>query len=161
MTGSPAIEAAKIEAALYRLRDEAAALHLFRVAAGLDSLVPGEGEILGQVRAAFEGRSPGPFLDKLFQQALHAGRRVQLRDGDQRAASVPSAAAALAQRVFDDLAGRRVLVLGAGKTDEPRPQPRLPRRRCRRGGRTGHLRTARTWHAGWVPRRWPSTRSGN
>ena len=69
---------ADLTAALYRLRDEAAALHLFRVAAGLDSLVPGEGEILGQVRTAFEVGSPGPFLDKLFRQALHAGRRVRL-----------------------------------------------------------------------------------
>src|SRR5213076_1481550 len=46
--------------ALYRLRDEAAALHLFRVAAGLDSMVPGEGEILGQVRAAHEAGATGP-----------------------------------------------------------------------------------------------------
>ena len=110
---------ADLGAALYRLRDEAAALHLFRVAAGLDSLVPGEGEILGQVRAAFEAGSAGPFLDKLFRQALHAGRRVRLETAiNESPASVPSAAAALAQQVFDDLSGRRVLVLGAGKTSE-------------------------------------------
>ena len=108
-----------LAAALYRLRDEAAALHLFRVAAGLDSLVPGEGEILGQVRSAFEAGSPGPFLDKLFRQALHVGRRVRLETAiNESPASVPSAAAALAQQVFDDLSGRRVLVLGAGKMSE-------------------------------------------
>jgi glutamyl-tRNA reductase len=108
-----------LAAALYRLRDEAAALHLFRVAAGLDSLVPGEGEILGQVRGAFEAGSAGPFLDKLFRQALHVGRRVRLETSiNESPASVPSAAAALAQQVFDDLAGRRVLVLGAGKISE-------------------------------------------
>src|SRR5262249_11739034 len=61
----------------YRLVDEAAALHLFRVAAGLDSLVPGEGEILGQVRAAHEAGSTGPVLDRLFRQALHAGRKAR------------------------------------------------------------------------------------
>src|SRR5207302_6256753 len=49
----------EVEQALYRLRDHAAALHLFRVAAGLDSLVPGEGEILGQVRAAHEAGTTG------------------------------------------------------------------------------------------------------
>jgi len=108
-----------LAAALYRLRDEAAALHLFRVAAGLDSLVPGEGEILGQVRSAFEAGSTGPFLDKLFRQALHVGRRVRLETAiSESPASVPSAAAALAQQVFDDLSGRRVLVLGAGKMSE-------------------------------------------
>ena len=108
-----------LDSALYRLRDESAALHLFRVAAGLDSLVPGEGEILGQVRTAFGAGSPGPFLDRLFRQAIRAGRRVRVETAiGESAASVPSAAAALAQQVFDDLDGRRVLVLGAGKMSE-------------------------------------------
>jgi glutamyl-tRNA reductase len=111
--------AADLAAALYRLRDEAAALHLFRVAAGLDSLVPGEGEILGQVRSAFEAGSPGPLLDHLFRQALHTGRRVRIETAiGESPASVPSAAAALAQQVFGDLHGRRVLLLGAGKMSE-------------------------------------------
>ena len=114
-----AAEALSATPELYRLRDDAAALHLFRVAAGLDSLVPGEGEILGQVRTAFEVGSPGPFLDRLFRQALHAGRRVRLETAiSESPASVPSAAAALAQQVFDDLSGRRVLVLGAGKMSD-------------------------------------------
>jgi glutamyl-tRNA reductase len=109
----------ELAAALYRLGDEAAALHLFRVAAGLDSLVPGEGEILGQVRAAHAAGATGPFLDRLFRQAIQAGRRVRVETSiGESPASVPSAAAALAQQVFDDLAGRRVLVLGAGKTSE-------------------------------------------
>jgi glutamyl-tRNA reductase len=105
--------------AFYRLHDEAAALHLFRVAAGLDSLVPGEGEILGQVRSAFEACSPGPFLDRLFRQALHTGRRVRIETAiGESPASVPSAAAALAQQVFGDLTGHRVLLVGAGKMSE-------------------------------------------
>ena len=108
-----------LAAALYRLRDEAAALHLFRVAAGLDSLVPGEGEILGQVRAAFEVGAAGPFLDRLFRQALHTGKRVRMETAiNESPASVPSAAAALAQQVFGDLSGHRVLLLGAGKISE-------------------------------------------
>ena len=108
-----------LAAALYRLRDGAAALHLFRVAAGLDSLVPGEGEILGQVRSAFEAGAPGPLLDHLFRQALHTGRRVRVETAiGESPASVPSAAAALAQQVFGDLAGRRVVLLGAGKMSE-------------------------------------------
>ena len=116
LAGDGAVELAS---ALYRLRDEAAALHLFRVAAGLDSLVPGEGEILGQVRSAFEAGTPGPLLDRLFRQALHTGRRVRIETAiGESPASVPSAAAALAQQVFGELHGRRVLLLGAGKISE-------------------------------------------
>ena len=110
---------APVEVAVYRLRDEAAALHLFRVAAGLDSLVPGEGEILGQVRAAFEIGAPGPLLDRLFRDALHAGKKVRAETAiAESPASVSAAAAALAHQVFGDLAGRRVLVIGAGKVGD-------------------------------------------
>ena len=105
--------------ALYRLHDEAAALHLFRVAAGLDSMVPGEGEILGQVRTAFETGATGPFLGRLFRQALHAGRRARTQTAiGESPASVSSAAAALAEQVFGDLAGRRIVLVGAGKVSE-------------------------------------------
>ena len=104
---------------LYRLGDDSAALHLFRVAAGLDSLVPGEGEILGQVRDAFDGGSTGPLLDRLFRQALHAGRRARVETAiGENPSSVPAAAAALAQQVFGDLSGHTVLLIGAGKMSE-------------------------------------------
>jgi glutamyl-tRNA reductase len=104
---------------LYRLGDDSAALHLFRVAAGLDSLVPGEGEILGQVRDAFEIGSTGPLLDRLFRQALHAGRRARVETAiGESPASVPAAAAALAQQVFGELERHTVLVVGAGKMSE-------------------------------------------
>ena len=110
---------AELGPALYRLRDEAAALHLFRVAAGLDSMVPGEGEILGQVRSAYEGGATGPILDRLFREALHAGKKARTETAiGESPASVSSAAAALAEQVFGDLSGRRVLVVGAGETGE-------------------------------------------
>jgi glutamyl-tRNA reductase len=104
---------------LYRLHDDDAALHLFRVAAGLDSLVPGEGEILGQVRGAFEAAEPGPLLDRVFRQALALGKRVRSETAiGESPASVSSAAAALAAQVFGDLEGRRVLLIGAGRIGE-------------------------------------------
>jgi glutamyl-tRNA reductase len=109
----------EVEPALYRLQDRAAAHHLFRVAAGLDSLVPGEGEILGQVRVAHELGTTGPLLDRLFRQALHAGRKVRAETAiGQSPASVSAAAAALAEQVFGSLAGRAILLLGAGKVSE-------------------------------------------
>jgi glutamyl-tRNA reductase len=103
----------------YRLADESAALHLFRVAAGLDSMVPGEGEILGQVRDAFEAGAPGPLLDRVFRMALHAGRRARVETSiGESPASIPAAAAALAQQVFEHLDGRRVVLVGAGRMSE-------------------------------------------
>ncbi len=113
------LESQQLSPALYRLRDEAAALHLFRVAAGLDSMVPGEGEILGQVRAAYERGAPGTLLDRLFRQALHAGKKARTHTAiAESPASVSAAAAALAQQVFGELDGRRILLVGAGKVSD-------------------------------------------
>ena len=140
---------AELEPQLYRLADEAAALHLFRVAAGLDSLVPGEGEILGQVRGAFEAGAAGPLLDRLFRMALHAGRRARVETTiGESPASVPAAAAALAEQVFDGLTGRRVLLVGAGRMTELTARNLLSRGACvlavaNRTGATGAELAAR------------------
>ncbi len=109
----------ELAAVVYRLADESAAVHLFRVAAGLDSMVPGEGEILGQVRTAYEAGATGPMLDRLFRQALHAGKKVRAETAiAESPASVSSAAAALVQQVFGQLDGCRVLLVGAGHVAE-------------------------------------------
>lgn len=109
----------ELRSVLYRLEHEAAAIHLFRVAAGLDSMVPGEGEILGQVRSAYESGQTGALLDRLFRQAIHAGKKVRTETAiGENPASVSSAAAALAEQVFGDLTGCRTLLVGAGKVGE-------------------------------------------
>ena len=114
-----ALAGESLDGVLYERHEDAAAVHLFRVAAGLDSLVPGEGEILGQVRDAYEAVTPGPVLDKLFRQALGVGKRVRTETAiGESPASVSSAAAALAAQVFGDLHGRRVLLVGAGRIGE-------------------------------------------
>jgi len=104
---------------LYRYEDEQAARHLFRVAAGLDSLVAGETQILGQVRAAhalaLDESASGATLNRLFQQAIEAGRRVRTETEVARhPVSVPSVAVELAQRELDGLAGVSALVVGSG-----------------------------------------------
>jgi len=113
----------EIAPSLYMLTDDAAALHVFRVAAGLDSLIPGEAQILGQVRGAYElakaADTAGPLLHRLFRQALRVGRRVRNETAiGENPASISSAAAELAERVFGSLEGRRILILGAGKMSD-------------------------------------------
>jgi glutamyl-tRNA reductase len=108
-----------LDGVLYRLHEEAAAIHLFRVAAGLDSLIPGEAEILGQVRAAHEASVAGPLLDRVFRQAIAVGKRVRTETAiGESPASVSSAVGALASQVFGELRGRRVLLIGAGRIGE-------------------------------------------
>jgi glutamyl-tRNA reductase len=108
-----------LQGVAYKLQDDDVALHLYRVAAGLDSLVPGEGQILGQVRSAFDNGSTGPLLDRMFRGAIHAGRRVRRETAiGEVPASVAAAAAALAEQLFGDLATCSVMLLGAGKTGE-------------------------------------------
>jgi glutamyl-tRNA reductase len=105
------------------LRDDRAAAQLFRVASSLDSMVVGESEIQGQVRSAWELASEegttGPLLNQLFRQALEVGKQVraETRIG-AGSASVSAVAVDLAERVLDDLPGRRVLVIGAGQMAE-------------------------------------------
>src|SRR5262249_36572473 len=105
----------------YALRGRDAARHLLRVAAGLDSMVLGEKQVLGQVKAAVtlarEARATGPLLDRLADTALHAGKRVRTEAAIVVGAmSVASAAVKVATRVLGPLEGRRVLVVGAGET---------------------------------------------
>lgn len=102
----------------YVRRDREAVGHLFRVAAGLDSMVLGEAQIHGQVRDAWEacrGQS-GVALNRLFQSALSASGRVREDTAIARgAASVSSAAVQLSKQIFGTLRGRRAMVLGAGE----------------------------------------------
>ena len=124
----------EVEPALYRLRDQAAALHLFRVAAGLDSLVPGEGEILGQVRAAYEAGTPGLVLDRVFRQALHAGRKVRAQTAIGESPASVSVGSRGARRAGVRRPRRlpRSCCIGAGKISEPGcAQPAHARRRDR------------------------------
>ncbi len=112
---------------LYALQGGEAVRHLFRVTAGVDSMVLGEAEIQGQVQEAWEKAASvdvdpplvGPVLDRLFQRALGTGGRIRHETGvGEGAASVASVAVDLAGKVFGELEDRRVLVLGAGSTAE-------------------------------------------
>jgi glutamyl-tRNA reductase len=105
---------------LYAKTDADAARHLFRVASGLDSLVVGEPQILGQVKEAYghaaAQRTTGPLLNRLFKSAFTAGKRVRTETSlGEGAVSVSYAAVALARKIFGDLSGRTVLVVGAGE----------------------------------------------
>jgi glutamyl-tRNA reductase len=105
---------------LFAREDADAVRHLFRVAAGLDSLVVGEPQILGQVKEAYatasERRSSGPLLNKLFHASFAVGKRVRTETAlGEGAVSVSFAAVQLARKIFGRLAGRRVLVIGAGE----------------------------------------------
>jgi glutamyl-tRNA reductase len=100
--------------------DEAASRHLFRVAAGLDSLVVGEPQILGQVKNAYQVAATrqcvGPLLTRLFHTSFGVGKRVRSETAlGEGAISVGFAAVALARKIFGRLDGRNVLVIGAGE----------------------------------------------
>jgi len=105
----------------YIQRDRDAVRHLYRVSAGLDSMILGEPQIQGQVREAWDVSKPlaGPVLHRLFQSALLVGSRVRSETGlATGAASAPSAAVAVAGKIFTQLGGRSALILGAGDIAE-------------------------------------------
>jgi len=108
---------------LYSYYDEGAVAHLFRVAAGTDSAVLGEGEILSQVRHAWEAaraeQAAGPTLEMLFRRAVEAGKRVRADTAIARGTtSLSQAAVELAGARLGTLAGRSTLVVGAGEMGE-------------------------------------------
>ena len=112
-----------LRGSLYHHYDREAVRHLFRVSAGLDSMLLGEAEILGQVREAYrfahENGATGPVLNRLFQGALEVGKRVRTEtELGTRPVSVASAGVKLAERIFGKLNGRTALVLGAGAISE-------------------------------------------
>jgi glutamyl-tRNA reductase len=116
----PAVELARY---CYRMADRDAVHHLFRVTSSLDSMVLGEAQILGQVKdayqAALKAGSLGAVLDPLLRRALGVAKKVRTQTGIARhPLSISSAAVSLARTIFEDLKGRNVLLIGAGKMGE-------------------------------------------
>ena len=114
------VDPGELQPHLYELTELEAARHLFRVAAGLDSMVMGEPQILGQVKeahaAAAAASAAGPVLNRLFHSSFGVGKRVRTETGvGAGAVSVGFAAVALARKIFGELRGRNVLVVGAGE----------------------------------------------
>jgi len=108
---------------LFRLPATPGIRHLFRVASGLESMVVGETEIFGQVKRAYEiaakSGTTGRVLNRLFQKAFQAGKHVRSSTAITRGSvSVGSVAVDLAQEIFGNLAGSKIMVLGAGETSE-------------------------------------------
>lgn len=113
----------EIEKHVYVMRNRDVIRHLFRVASGLDSMVVGEPQIGGQVRSAFQQSSKAssldPLLQTLFEQTLRVAKKVRTETGiGESAVSIPYAAVELARKIFGDLTGLQVLLLGAGEVGE-------------------------------------------
>src|SRR5438132_2353145 len=113
----------ELEKHLYVLRYEDVIRHLFRVASGLDSMVVGEPQIGGQVRAAFltaqRSGALDALLERLFEETMHVAKKVRTDTGiGEHAVSVPYAAVELARKIFGEMRGLRALLLGAGEISE-------------------------------------------
>jgi len=123
----------ELDHSLYRHRDVQAVRHLFRVAGGLDSMLLGEAEILGQLRdsyrVALDHGATGPVLNRMFQNALEVGKRIRTEtEVGTRPVSVAFAGVKLAERIFGKLDTHRALIIGAGTTSE-----QVVRHLCDRG----------------------------
>lgn len=113
----------QLEPYLYRFEDLDLVQHLFRVVSGLDSMILGEAQILGQVKGALHtalnATTAGVYLGKLFRQAVEVGKRARTEtDIGQSAVSISYAAVELARKIFGELGGKSVLIIGAGETGE-------------------------------------------
>src|SRR5262245_4940739 len=117
---------------LYRLGEPQSLQHLFRVACGLDSMVLGETEILGQLKKAYDlalqNGHTGGRLNKAFQRAFNVAKHIRTETDIQRGSvSVGSVAVELAEKIFSNLRDRQVLVIGAGETSEKTARALLSR----------------------------------
>jgi glutamyl-tRNA reductase len=117
---------------LYRLGEPDSLKHLFKVASGLDSMVLGETEILGQLKKAYDlalqHKHTGARLNKAFQKAFNVAKQIRTETQIQRGSiSVASASVELAEKIFGTLDGRQVMVLGAGDTSEKAARALLSR----------------------------------
>ena len=117
------ITAEELMPSLYFHEEQAAARHLMRVACGLDSLVLGEPQILGQVKQSYseskDNEAVGGTLEKLFQKTFTVAKRVRTEtDIGGNAVSVAYAACSLARQIFESLSGATILLVGAGETIE-------------------------------------------
>jgi glutamyl-tRNA reductase len=113
----------ELDGRLYRWTGPEAVRHLYRVAAGIDSMMLGEAEILGQLKTAYgqalDHGATGPVLNRMFQGALEVGKRVRAEtEVGARPMSVALAGVKLAERVFGNLRGRAALIVGAGSVAE-------------------------------------------
>jgi glutamyl-tRNA reductase len=123
LSSQAAIRPTELAPAIYSLRNCDAARHLYRVTAGLESMIVGENEVQGQVKRAYEAalaqEMTGPMTNRLFTAALEAGKRVRTETGiGARALTLPAVAVALARERLGQLRGREVVIVGTGETSE-------------------------------------------
>jgi len=117
---------------IYKIAEPDSLEHLFKVASGLDSMVLGETEILGQLKKAYElalqHQHTGVRLNKAFQRAFNVAKHIRTETNIQRGSiSVASVAVELAEKIFDSLNQRQVMVIGAGETSEKAARALLSR----------------------------------
>jgi glutamyl-tRNA reductase len=114
---------AEDEKGVFRLAANDCVRHLFRVVCGLESMVVGETEIFGQVKCAYQfaigAGTAGRFLNRLFQKSFQVGKQVRSSTAITRGSvSVGSVAVDVAEQIFGDLDGRKIMIIGAGETSE-------------------------------------------
>ncbi|KJU87707.1 glutamyl-tRNA reductase [Candidatus Magnetobacterium bavaricum] len=123
LSRSRSLDRGKLDAALYVHLDDEGVRHVFRVAASLDSMVVGEPQILGQLKAAFDlsltNKSSGIILNRLMKKAISVGKRVRTQTGiAENAVSIGYAAVELARKIFNNLGNKVFMLLGAGEMAE-------------------------------------------
>ncbi|MDO3723011.1 glutamyl-tRNA reductase [Marinobacter sp. chi1] len=123
LAGFHDVDVADLEQSFYVHRDGDAVRHMMRVAAGLDSMVLGEPQILGQLKDAYalarENQASGSFLSRLFEQTFSVAKRVRTQTAiGENPVSVAYAAVSMAQHIFSDLSRNKALLIGAGNTIE-------------------------------------------